>query len=81
MTIAERNNKPYFVALDGGAQTPLFDTIERNKIKILLRSRRIYVIIDTGKGLPNGQTLFNILCTANRPWGFDLFLLLIIASL
>ena len=22
VTIAERNNKPYFVALDGGAQTP-----------------------------------------------------------
>ena len=43
VTIAERNNKPYFVALDGGAQTPiLFDPCERNKIKILLRSRLIF---------------------------------------
>ena len=43
VTIAERNNKHYFVALDGGAQTPiLFDPSERNKIKILLRSRRIF---------------------------------------
>ena len=46
VTIAERNNKPYFVALDGGAQTPiLFDPCERNKIKILLRSRAGYVIM------------------------------------
>ena len=43
VTIAERNDKSYFVALDGGAQAPiLFDPNERNKIKILLRSRLIF---------------------------------------
>ena len=46
VTIAERNNKHYFVALDGGAQTPiLFDPSERNKIKILLRSAGICAMI------------------------------------
>ena len=39
---------------------------ERNKIKILLRSKLVNAIINIGKGQMNGQTLLDVLCVANR---------------